>query len=70
MKKYLTFLILAYLLFTINSKAHSQNTNSISEDSKEIIKIGVLIPLTGEYKDLGQSILNAIKLGVAKKCEN
>ena len=64
MKKYLTFLILAYLLFTINSKARSQNTDLISEDNKEIIKIGVLIPLTGEYKDLGQSILNAIKLAL------
>ena len=65
MKKYLTLFILTYLLCTINSKALDQNTNTILKDNQKIIRIGVLIPLSGEFKEVGKSILNAIK-GIGK----
>ena len=64
MKKYLTLFILTYLLCTINSKALDQNTNTILKDNQKIIRIGVLIPLSGEFKEVGKSILNAIKLAI------
>ena len=34
--------------------------------SSEKIKIGLMVPLTGEYKSIGQSILNATKLAINK----
>ena len=34
--------------------------------SEEKIKIGLLIPLSGEYKEIGQSILNATRLAINK----
>ena len=51
MKKLLTFLVLNCLLLTVNNSSSAQNTN----ESKEILKIGVLLPLSGEYEILGQS---------------
>ena len=59
MKKIITFLILTYLCFTINSSAWSQN----SEEEK-ILKIGVLLPLSGEFKDIGESFLKSIQLAL------
>ena len=56
MKKILTFSILTYLLFTINSTASNQNSN--------VLKVGVLLPLSGEFQDLGESFLKAIQLGL------
>ena len=64
MKKLLTFLILTYLLFTINSSAVSQSTNGNIEKNNEILKIGVLVPLSGEFKQIGQSVLKAIQMAV------
>ena len=64
MKKLLTFLILTYLLFTINSSAISQSTNGNIEKNNEILKIGVLVPLSGEFKQIGQSVLKAIQMAV------
>ena len=58
MKKLLTFLILTYLLFTINSGAVNQNSN------EKVLKIGVLVPLTGQYQDIGESFLKAIQLAL------
>ena len=49
MKKLITFLILTYLLFTINSSAANQDLNEISKNEK-ILKIGVLLPLSGEFQ--------------------
>ena len=63
MKKLFTFLILTYLLCTINSRA-------LTEDLKEnilhdkILKIGVLLPLSGKFQDTGQSFLKAIQLAL------
>ena len=34
--------------------------------SSEKIKIGLMVPLTGEYKSIGKSILNATKLAINK----
>ncbi|MDC6465770.1 penicillin-binding protein activator [Pelagibacteraceae bacterium] len=66
MKKLFTFLILTYLLFTINSSAANQNLNENENNSenKKVLKIGVLLPLSGEFKDIGESFLKAIQLAL------
>ena len=61
MKKLLTFLILTYLLFTINSSAVSQNSNENNSENEKVLKIGVLLPLSGKFQDIGQSFLKAIQ---------
>ena len=70
MKKFLTITILAYLLFTLNTNANSQNTNENIADDNEILKIGVLVPLSGQFKQIGQSVLNAIQLAVIELNES
>ena len=64
MKKLLTLLILTYLLFTINSSATNQSTDENLKKNNEILKIGVLVPLSGEFKQIGQSVLKAIQMAV------
>ena len=64
MKKVTTFLILTYLLFTINSRAISQTTDENNLDDKQILKIGVLLPLSGKFQDIGESFLKAIQLAL------
>jgi len=64
MKKLFTFLILAYLLFTINSFAANENLNEGSSSNNKILKIGVLLPLSGEFKNTGESFLKAIQLAL------
>ena len=44
------FLILSYLFFFFNSNLQS------NEDTK-VLKIGLLAPLSGEYRELGNSLL-------------
>ena len=51
MKKLLTFLILTYLLITINSIGITQEQNKLKNEN--LLKIGVLLPLSGEFKDIG-----------------
>ena len=58
MKKVIIFLILTYLLFTINSSAANQNLN------EKVLKIGVLLPLSGKFRDTGESFLKAIQLAL------
>jgi len=60
MKKLLTFLVLNCLLLAVNNSSLAKNTN----ESKEILKIGVLLPLSGEYEILGQSFLKSIQLAL------
>ena len=61
MKKLLTILIINYLLFTINnSGAVEQEKN----ENKDLLKIGILLPLSGEYENLGQSFLKAVQLAL------
>ena len=62
MKKILTFSILTYLLFTINSSGITQNHNN--SENEKVLKIGVLLPLSGKFQDIGESFLKAIQLGL------
>ena len=64
MKKLLIFSILTYLLFTINSSAVIQNSNEDIIENEKILKIGVLLPLSGKFQDMGQSFLKAIQLAL------
>ena len=64
MKKLLIFSILTYLLFTINSNAVIQNSNEDITENEKILKIGVLLPLSGKFEDMGQSFLKAIQLAL------
>ena len=50
MKKLLIFLILAYLTFTINSRAITQDKKN--SESEKILKIGVLLPCLENFKIL------------------
>jgi len=61
MKKLITFLILTYLSFTINTSAAIQEKKI---ENKNILKIGVLLPLSGEFQDIGESFLKAIQLAL------
>ncbi len=60
MKKLLAFLILTYLSFTINSVGLSEN----NLENQKNLNIGVLLPLSGEYQDIGESFLKAIQLAL------
>ena len=55
MKKIITFSILAYLLFTINSSAVNEDLNKNNSKNEKILKVGVLLPLSGEFQDIGES---------------
>ena len=54
MKTLQKFIIILILLFSIQT--HSK--------ASEIIKIGLIVPLTGEYSEIGKSILNATRLAL------
>ena len=64
MKKLPIFLILTYLLFTINSGAVNQNSSENNSEDEKVLKIGVLLPLSGEFQTIGQTFLNAIQLAL------
>ena len=64
MKKLLIFSILTYLFFTINSSAADQNSTQNIAENEKILKIGVLLPLSGKFKGTGQSFLKAIQLAL------
>ncbi len=64
MKKLFIFAILTYLLFTINSNAFIHSSNKNITENEKILKIGVLLPLSGEFQDTGQSFLKAIQLAL------
>jgi len=61
MKKQIAFLIITYLLFTINASTADQENKL---ESEKILKVGVLLPLSGEFQDIGESFLKAIKLAL------
>ena len=63
MKKILIYLMLTYLLFTINSVSIADNLND-GNKNKKILKIGVLLPLSGKFQDIGESFLKAIELAL------
>ena len=62
MKKLLIFSILTYLSFTINSSGITQNKKNL--ENEKILKIGVLLPLSGKFQDIGESFLKAIQLAL------
>ena len=64
MKKILTFSIIAYLLFTINSSTADQKSNENNSENENILKIGVLLPLSGEFQEVGLSFLKAIQMAL------
>ena len=64
MKKLFTFFILTYLLFTINNSSADQKSNKNDLTNNNILKIGVLLPLSGEFQDLGESFLKAVQLAL------
>ena len=60
MKKLSTLLIITYLLFTINTSATNQN----NLENEKILKIGVILPLSGKHENIGKSFLKAIQLAL------
>ena len=50
-------LFVSYILFFFNS-------NLLSNENNNILKIGLLAPLSGEYKDLGNSLLYSLQLAL------
>ena len=64
MKKLLTFSILTYLLLTINSSAADQSSSKNNLENGKILKVGVLLPLSGDFQDIGESFLKAIQLAL------
>lgn len=62
MKKLFTFLILIYLSFTINNNGLTQDIKKL--ENEKVLKIGVLLPLSGKFQDLGESFLKAIQLAL------
>ena len=51
------FLILTYIIIFFNS-------NLLSEDNNKTLKVGLLAPLSGVYKDLGNSLLYSLQLAL------
>jgi len=64
MKKIITFSILTYLLFTINSSAVNEDLNKNNLKDSNVLKVGVLLPLSGEFQGIGESFLKAIQLAL------
>ena len=56
--KLITFSTIAYLLFAINSSAIGQSSD------EKILKIGVLLPLSGKFQNIGESFLKSIQLAL------
>jgi len=63
MKKFTKFIIIAYLIFVTNNSYAVEQGTKLNENEK-LLKIGVLLPLSGKYKNLGQSFLKAIQLAL------
>ena len=51
------FLIIIYILIFFNS-------NLLSAVNNNVLKIGLLVPLSGEYKNLGESLLYSLQLAL------
>ena len=64
MKKLFIVSILTYLLFTINSGSVNQNLSKSDSDNRKMLKVGVLLPLSGEFENIGHSFLRAIQLAL------
>ncbi len=53
------FIILTYILIFFNS-------NLLCNDNKNILKVGLLAPFSGEYKELGDSLLYSLQLALSE----
>ncbi len=56
MKK-IFILALSYIILAINS-------NLLAQEKDKLLKVGLLAPLTGEYKELGKSLLYSLQLAL------
>ena len=65
MRRLFIFSILTYLLFTINSGAINSSEEQEKLENKKILKIGVLLPMSGKFQDIGISFLKSIQLAIA-----
>ena len=61
MKSIIKFLSLVLIIF------YSFNQNVFSQEK---IKIGLIVPLSGEYGDIGHSIINSVRLAINKIDDN
>ena len=50
-------ILLSYIIIFFNS-------NLLSEENNKILKVGLLAPLTGDYKELGNSLLYSLQLAL------
>ena len=50
-------LLITYILIFFNN-------NSFAEENKNILKVGLLAPFSGEYRDIGQSIMLSLQLAL------
>ena len=50
-------LVLTYILLFFNS-------NLLSDENDKILKVGLIAPLSGEYKELGNSLLYSLQLAL------
>ena len=50
-------IIITYILLFINF-------NSFADETKKSLKVGLLAPFSGEYKDMGQSIMLSLQLAL------
>ena len=64
MKKLFFLLILTCLTLTINGNTSEESVNANNIENDKILKIGVLLPLSGTLEPIGQAFLNAVQLGV------
>ena len=62
MKK-IIFILLTYIFISINS-------NLIAENNDKKLKIGLLAPLSGNLKNLGESILFSVLMGLEQIGDN
>ena len=51
------FILLSYIIIFFNS-------NLLGNEGKPILKVGLLAPLSGEYKELGNSLLYSLQLAL------
>jgi len=56
-------LLLTYIIIFFNS-------NLFSEENDNTLKVGLLAPLSGEYKELGESILYSLQLALEEIDDN
>ena len=58
MKKKIVIILSYIILFT--------NSNLFAAENSKILKVGLLAPLSGEYKDLGNSLLFSLQLALSE----